>query len=68
MQRDRERQKCTGSLSGRKETPISYTAEQRETLRRGLRILARLIVRMHMRRQLTGRRAGSESKDKDHAP
>ncbi len=67
MQRYRERRKCTGSRSGRKETHVSYTAEQRETLRRGLRILARLIVRTHMRRQLTGRRAGPERKDKDHA-
>ena len=66
MQRDRERWKCTGSLSDRKETPASYTAEERETLRRGLRILALLIVRTHMRRQLTGRLAGSERKDKDH--
>ncbi len=52
MQRDRERQKCTGSRGGRKDTPISYTDEQRETLRRGLRILARLIVRAHLRGQL----------------
>ena len=29
----------------------AYTAEQRETLRRGLRILARMIARAHLRRQ-----------------
>ena len=52
MQRERERQKCTGSRSGRKETSIPYTDEQWEMLRRGLRILARLIVRAHLRGQL----------------
>ena len=29
----------------------AYTAEERETLRRGLRILARMIARAHLRRQ-----------------
>ncbi len=29
----------------------AYSAEQWETLRRGLRILARMIVRAHLRRQ-----------------
>ena len=29
----------------------AYSAEQRETLRRGLRILARMIARAHLRRQ-----------------
>ena len=28
----------------------AYTAEQRETLRRGLRIIARMIARAHLRR------------------
>ena len=30
---------------------MAYTAEQQETLRRGLRILARIIARSHLRRQ-----------------
>ena len=29
---------------------MAYTAEQQETLRRGLRILARIIARAHLRR------------------
>ena len=29
----------------------TYTAEERETLRRGLRIVARMIARAHLRRQ-----------------
>ena len=29
----------------------AYSAEERETLRRGLRILARMIARAHLRRQ-----------------
>ena len=29
----------------------AYSAEQRETLRRGLRIIARMIARAHLRRQ-----------------
>lgn len=29
----------------------SYSAEQRETVQRGLRILARMIARAHLRRQ-----------------
>ena len=61
-------QKHTGSLKKENKASISYTDEDRETLRRGLRMLARLIARAHMRRQLTGRRAESEGKDKDHAP
>ena len=31
--------------------PPVYTAEQRETVRRGLRILAKIITRAHLRRQ-----------------
>ncbi len=31
--------------------PPVYTAEQRETVRRGLRVLARIIARAHLRRQ-----------------
>ena len=31
--------------------PPDYTAEQRETVRQGLRILAKIIARAHLRRQ-----------------
>ena len=31
---------------------VAYTAEQREHLRRGLRILARMIVRAHLRGEI----------------
>ncbi len=30
---------------------VAYTAEQREQMRRGLRILARMVVRAHLRRE-----------------
>ena len=68
LRRIGHKQKHTGIRGNRNKTSFSFTDEERETLRRGLRILARLIVRTHMRRQLTGRQAGSERKDKDHAP
>lgn len=68
MPRNGGSQKHTGSLKRENKAYISYTNKERETLRRGLRILARLIVRSHMRRQLNGRRARSERKDKYHAP
>ena len=35
----------------REQRATAYTAEQQETLRRGLRILARMIARAHLRRQ-----------------
>ena len=34
-----------------KESSPAYTPEQREQLQRGLRILARMIVRAHLRRE-----------------
>ena len=34
-----------------KKSPAAYTAKQREQLQRGLRILARMIVRAHLRRE-----------------
>ena len=36
----------------------AYSAEERETLRRGLRIIARMIARSHLRRQAS--RSGAE--------
>ncbi len=35
--------------------PPVYTAERRKTMRQGLRILARMIVRAHLRREATPR-------------
>lgn len=67
MPRNGESQKHTGSLKKENKASISYTDKDQETLRRGLRILARLIVRTQMRRQLSRRQAESERKDKDHA-
>ena len=47
----------------------AYTAEQQETLRRGLRILARMIARAHLRRQaarfVTAPRPPAEDEDGD---
>ena len=37
--------------SSPKKSSTAYTAEQRERMQRGLRILARMIVRAHLRRE-----------------
>ena len=48
---------------------MAYTAEQQEALRRGLRILARMIARAHLRRQaarsVTAPRPPAEDEDGD---
>ena len=41
--------------TARRESP-TYSAEQRETARRGLRILARVISRVHLHRHASGSR------------
>ena len=43
--------RANGRKPSRDQRATAYTAEQRETLRRGLRILARIIARSHLRRQ-----------------
>ena len=43
----------------------AYSAEERETLRRGLRIIARMIARAHLRRQVA-RPAASPSPPAEH--
>ena len=43
--------KANGRKPSRDQRATAYTAEQQETLRRGLRILARIIARSHPRRQ-----------------
>ena len=43
--------RANGRKPSRDQRATAYTAEQRETLRRGLRILARMIARAHLRRQ-----------------
>ena len=57
------------SHNGRKPSTNSrttaYSAEERETLRRGLRILARMIARTHLRRQAS-RSAASPRPTKEH--
>ena len=40
-----------GRNPSRDQRATVYTAEERETLRRGLRIIARMIARAHLRRQ-----------------
>ena len=68
MPRNNGYQKHTGSLRKEKKTSFSYTDEERETLRRGLRMLARLIARVHMRRQLSTHKGGAADSSKDHVP
>ena len=41
----------------------AYSAEERETLRRGLRIIARIIARAHLRRKEPGQTAKGEDGD-----
>ena len=36
-----------------KKSSTAYTAEQRDQMQRGLRILARMIVRAHLRREVS---------------
>ena len=67
MRRNKERQNHTGTRIKGKETSFSYTGRERETLRRGLRILTRLIVRSHMRRHSSVNHAGTVGKSKDLA-
>ena len=50
-----------------KRTSFSHSAEERETLRRGLRILARLIALAHMLRESPVHQAGTVGKSKDLA-
>ena len=68
MPRKSESKKHAGSLKKERKTYFSYTDEERETLRRGLRMLARLIARVHMRRQLSMHKGGAADSSKDHVP
>ncbi len=52
---DREKT-STRDPSSPKSATAAYTAEQQERMQRGLRILARMIVRAHLRREAS--RAG----------
>ena len=68
MPRKSESKMDAGSLKKEMKTSFCYTDEERETLRRGLRMLARLIARVHMGRQLSMRKGGAADSSKDHAP
>ena len=52
---DNRRKAGTGATgpAARTERPV-YTAQQQERMQTGLRILARIIARAHLRRQTTG--------------
>ena len=52
---DNRRKAGTGATSPatRTEKPV-YTAVQQETMRAGLRVLARIIARAHLRREASG--------------
>ena len=52
--------RANGRNPSRDQRATAYTAEQQETLRRGLRILARIIARSHLRRQES--RSGAASR------
>ena len=67
MRRSNGRHRHTRSQRTGKKTSFSYSDEQREVLRHGLRILARLIVRTHMRRQSLENQTKAVSKKKNPA-
>ena len=68
MPRDNRSKEKTGSRKKVKRTTFSYTDEERETLRCGLLMLARLIARTHLRRQLSMYQSGAANKGKDRVP
>ena len=59
MQRNRMRESNGKNPSPDRRT-AAYTAEQRAQLRQGLRILARMIVRAHLRHQTSGKVASPQ--------
>ena len=63
------RNQSTNRRTASKKPSSSYTGEQRETLLRGLRILACMIARAHLRRQASRFSASPKpsAKDEDEA-
>ena len=59
--------RANGRNPSRDQRATAYTAEQQETLRRGLRILARMIARAYLRRQesQSGAAPGPTAEDED---
>ena len=59
--------RANGQNPSRDQRATAYSAEQQETLRRGLRILARIIARAHLRRQesRSGAAPGPTAEDED---
>ena len=51
VRRDKTGEAAANTVAG----PSAYTAEQRETIRLGLRVLAKIIARVHLRRQAARR-------------
>ena len=54
MRSDNGRNSSTNRRATAERGSAACTAEQRERMRRGLRILARIIARAHLRRQASG--------------
>ena len=55
------RETVSNPATARERASLSYSDEEREVVRRGLRILARIIVAAHLRRQTS--RSGAEAKN-----
>ena len=51
MSRANGERQAKGIPGSPKGSPVAYTPDQQERLRRGLRILARMIARAHLRRE-----------------
>ena len=70
LQRDRTGKRVTNAVA---DSPV-YTTEERKAVRQGLRILARIIARAHLRRQaarcgaLRGTRNGEHPTLAPHGP
>ena len=66
MRRADRKKSSTRIASSPKSSTAAYTAEQREQIQRGLRILARMIVRAYPRREASraGPTQGEQPSDK----
>jgi len=67
MRSDKERSSSTNRRATAERRPVEYTAEQRERMRRGLRIMARIIARAHLQRQASPPGATPEDCARDEA-
>ena len=68
MRSEHRRNSLKNRKASAERVSAEYTAEQREQMRRGLRILARIIARAHLRRQASLPGVAAEDCARDEAP